>query len=103
MIRNTINTKTSLRVNQAFAGESIEKSIARMINNGEQWEANTILERVYTERKDGVLPETNIRSDAFEMAIQAVNQKIENHIKERTKRHFPEEPQGQQSTDNKVE
>lgn len=63
--------KTSLRVNQSAEGETIEQKIERFINNKEEpgQEAPTI----YTLREDGVLAGYDIRTDRFEVALEAMD------------------------------
>lgn len=64
--KNTI-PKTSLKINNSFEGETIENKIVRIINNKEPIKDAT--PQIYTERKDGVRPEFDIRTDKFEQAI----------------------------------
>lgn len=60
--------KTDLRINHSFEGETIENKIVRIINNKEPIKDAT--PQIYTERKDGVRPEFDIRTDKFEQAIE---------------------------------
>lgn len=52
-------------------GESIEQKMARVMQNNEPIEDTAPLE--YTERKDGVLAEYDIRTDRFEVARIAMD------------------------------
>lgn len=52
-------------------GESIEQMLRRMTKEGEPIEATTKMR--YFERKDGVRPEFDIRTDRFEMAREALD------------------------------
>lgn len=52
-------------------GESIETKLDRIINNGAPIETGDSAPPLYTERKQGVIPETNIRTDRFDMALDA--------------------------------
>lgn len=61
--------KTSLTVNEATEGEPLEIKIERMISNKEKIDADAPI--IYTERKEGVRPSTNIRTDRFDIAIEA--------------------------------
>ena len=56
---------------ESTVGESIEKKIRRMIINKEPIKDNADV--IYTERKDGVVPDYNIRNDKFENAIDAAD------------------------------
>lgn len=62
-------TRTSLKVNQAVEGETIEAKVRRIINNKEPIEDGAPI--IFTERKEGVKPEYNIRTDRFELAVEA--------------------------------
>lgn len=68
LYRNQINRKTKLRGERAVEGETIEAMIRRMIENGEG--IRDMKPLIYTERKDGVVAATNIRTDKFEEAIK---------------------------------
>lgn len=56
---------------EAFLGNSIEEKVRRITASGEPIEA--VSPMVYTERKDGVRPDTNIRTDKWEIAQEAMN------------------------------
>lgn len=64
-------TKTSLKVNTSYEGESIEKKVNRIVNNKEPIEDSAPL--IYTERKDGILPAYDIRTDRWDVAIDAMS------------------------------
>lgn len=59
----------NLRVNETAEGETIEQQIERMMQNKEPITSTEAL--IYTERSEGVRPEMNIRTDRFEIAIEA--------------------------------
>lgn len=63
--------KTQLKINTQYFGESIEAKVRRLINNKEPINDATPL--IYTERKDGVLPEYDVRTDRFEIALEAMD------------------------------
>lgn len=56
-------------VNESYEGKSIEQQLAALMQ-GETMETKGKA-MVYTERKEGVLPETDIRSDKWELAQDA--------------------------------
>ncbi|AXH76398.1 MAG: hypothetical protein [Microviridae sp.] len=60
---------TSLKADPAYKGETIEEKVRRIVNNKEPIKDGAPL--IYTERKDGVQPSYNIRTDRFEVAIEA--------------------------------
>lgn len=55
---------------KAKEGEWIEEKVRRVVENGEPIEDGAPI--VYTERKDGVRPEYNIRTDRWEIAQEAM-------------------------------
>ena len=57
---------THISINESVEGETIEQKIERVVNNGEPIKDGAPL--VYTERKDGVRPEYDVRTDRFEIA-----------------------------------
>lgn len=69
--RKIKNTNDNLCTTEAFDGQSIEEKVFEAVNSKSPIEA--VAPMVYSERKDGVLPETNIRTDRFEIAQEAMN------------------------------
>ena len=57
---------------ETFEGEFIEEKIARVVENREPIEDGAPI--IYTERKDGVLPAYNIRTDKWDIALTAMDQ-----------------------------
>lgn len=64
-------TPTSLHVNQATEGESIETKVERMMMNKEPISDGA--PPIYTERSEGVHPMTNIRTDKWEIMTEAMS------------------------------
>lgn len=58
--------KTRIYKNESEIGESIETKLRKIFEEKEP--ITQQFERIYTNRKDGVLPEFNIRTDRFEIA-----------------------------------
>lgn len=56
---------------KTFEGETIERKCARLVENNEPISDGAPL--VYFDKKDGVRPETNIRTDKWEIAQEAMN------------------------------
>lgn len=80
--------QSRIKINNSVEGLSIEQKIERMMQQKEPINGGSPI--IYTERKDGVLPEYNIRTDRFEIAIDAMGAvdksykaRRENNIKER--------------------
>lgn len=63
--------KTQLTCNDGFEGISIEREIERLIEDKTAIEATSPI--IYTERKDGVLPQYDIRTDRFDIALEAMD------------------------------
>lgn len=66
---------------KTFEGESIERQIERLLTSGEKIESISPL--MYTERKEGVLPETNIRTDKMLIAQRAMGEVSKSYIAKR--------------------
>ena len=62
---------TAIKATETFEGELIEEKIARVVENKEPIEDGAPI--IYTERKDGVIPAYNIRTDKGDMALTAMN------------------------------
>lgn len=71
MYRRQNLNKTSIEFNRSIEGETIEHKIERIVNNKEPITDGAPL--IYTERKDGVQPAYNIRTDRFELAVEAMD------------------------------
>lgn len=57
------------QINESYEGETIEDKIKRITLNKEPITDGA--PQIFTERKDGVLAETDIRTDRFEIAVEA--------------------------------
>ena len=66
-----IKCKTKIDVNKSLEGEPIETKIERIISNKEPKTDGAPL--IFTERDEGVLPSYDIRTDRFEVAIEAMD------------------------------
>lgn len=62
---------TGLTVNTSKEGETIEAKMERVINNKEPIKDGAPI--IYTERKEGVRASTNIRTDRWEIALDATD------------------------------
>ncbi len=62
--------KTSIRCNEGFAGESLERMIEKNLTEGTPIETSVSL--IYTEKKEGVLPEHDPRTDMWEVALNGM-------------------------------
>ena len=63
--------KTTLVVNQSTTGETIEQKMRRVTQLNEPITDSAPI--IYTDRKDGVAAEYDIRTDRFELAVEAMD------------------------------
>lgn len=70
-----------MKVNESYEGECIEHKIQRLVKNKEPLEGSVPL--TYTERKDGVLPQYDIRTDRWEIATEAMDKVAKSIIAKR--------------------
>lgn len=76
----TTYTIGMLKTTEEFVGESLEDKVRRITETNAPIEA--VSPMYYTERKDGVKPETDIRTDKWDMALGAMTT-----IAEGTRKH----------------
>lgn len=69
--RNITARNSNLRTTEPFEGESLETKVRRTVKSGAPIEA--ISPMVYTERKEGVRKDTNIRTDKWDIAMAAMD------------------------------
>lgn len=71
MYRKPKYNNNTIQVNNTYEGETIEQKIERMVSNREPITDGAPM--TYTERKDGVNPDYNIRTDRWEHAIEGMD------------------------------
>lgn len=71
MKRVKIKDKNNIISVECYEGESIETKVRRILDENEPIKDGAPI--IYTEMKDGVLPEFNIRTDRWEIAMQAMD------------------------------
>jgi len=81
MYKKTQFNDTSLNVNISLEGETLETKIERITTNKEPIKDGAPL--IYTERKDGVQPGYNIRTDRFEIAVDAMDKVTKSNLAKR--------------------
>lgn len=103
--KGIVGFKSSLNVNQSTEGETMEQKVLRMTTNGEQIE-DPAVPTTYTERKNGVEPQYDIRTDRMVMAQEAMSQVSESYrnkrndsINEREKAKNPPSNDGEEIKD----
>ena len=90
--------ETSINVNTSFEGETLEEKIERIVNNREPIKDGAPL--LYTERKEGVRPEHDIRSDRWDIAIDMSDKVSKDVTAKRTKMEVIKDDKAE-STDGK--
>lgn len=84
MYRQQKQNRTTLHVNTSYKAESIEHKVRRIVNNKEPIKDGAPL--IYTERKEGVQPSYNIRTDRWEVAVDAMDKVTKSHQAKREER-----------------
>lgn len=74
-------TTTSIKRNTSYVGETIEHKINRIVNNKEPIKDGAPI--IYTDRKDGVQPQYDVRTDRFELAVMATDHIHQQHLAKR--------------------
>lgn len=89
MYKNIYHIGTALKVNDSVEGETIEQKIERITTQNEPITDGAPL--IYTERKEGVVAGYDIRTDRFDVAIEAMTAAQKSAIAKREERHKPKE------------
>lgn len=87
---------TSILCNESLQGETLEQKLERITQNKEPITDTT--ELTYTERKNGVQPEYNIRTDRFEIAIDGMDKVAKAHLAKRKSILEKKEPKQEPKT-----
>lgn len=70
-----------IRTNRLIEGETIEQKIRRIMDQNEPITDGA--ELIFTERKDGILPEYNPRTDKWDIALDAMTTVAKTNIAKR--------------------
>lgn len=81
------------RIN-ADKGEHIEDKVRRITENNEPIQDGA--PEIYTDRKDGVIPAYDIRTDRFDVALEAMDKVNASKIAESESYLKPAKPEGEQ-------
>lgn len=76
---------------ESFEGESIEKKVSKLIENNEPITDGAPI--IFTEKKDGVLPQYDIRTDKWDIAQSAMDLANASKIAKSRGMKKPDEPQ----------
>lgn len=81
MYKMPIYENTGLDINESVEGETIEMKVERIVNNNEPIKDGAPI--IYTERGKGVEPQYNIRTDRWELAVDAMDKVSKSHMAKR--------------------
>lgn len=73
--------KTQINSREAEEGETIETKVMRILKNNEPIKDGAPI--IFTDRKDGIKPQYDIRTDRFELAIEATDNITKSHLAKR--------------------
>lgn len=96
MWRRTIKSSTFIDVNDSYEGETIEMKMERVVNSGEP--INEGAQMIYTDRRDGVRPELDIRTDRWDIALDAMDKVTKSQLAKRVEFYKKDDPK----TDNEL-
>lgn len=82
-------TQSTLKSVEKKQGITMEQQVARIMDNQADMERTAPL--IYTERKEGVNPAYNIRTDRFEIAIEGMDKGTRSALAEREHRALEKE------------
>lgn len=85
-------TRGGLSINESSEAETIEQQIERMVTNKEPIKDGAKL--LFTERQEGVRAEMNIRTDRWEVAIEATEKIARSYKARREERQKAKEEDG---------
>lgn len=71
MKKVNITPRSQLKSVETYEGETIEQKVRRILDENEPIKDGAPI--IYTDKKDGVLPAYNIRTDRWEIAIDAMD------------------------------
>lgn len=73
--------KTQIVCNDSVLDISLERQLEKVVAGKEPIDSSSPL--IYTERKDGVLPQYNIRTDRFDLALEAMGKVNKSYMAKR--------------------
>lgn len=63
----------NLFANETYEGEDIHQKIDRILTTDQPIQEDPNLQKIYTKRKDGVIDALNIRTDKWDLALEAMD------------------------------
>ena len=83
IITKLITYKTGLNINESYEAKSLEAELRKVME--EKSPITSISPEIFTERKEGVMPEYDIRTDKWEVAEKAMEKVSQTQIAARKK------------------
>lgn len=99
--KRLVKEKRLLHVNKTYKAESLMTKIRKMLANKEPIEDE--IETVYTNKKDGVMPAYDIRTDRWEIAQEAVGKMYNAELAEYLKSQNVQPNNGEADSGEKTE
>jgi len=94
----TNQNRSGLNVNTSYQGNTIERELKIIMSNEEKLDIGKAKAMIYTERKHGVVPAYDIRTDASELRLDKITE-INNKMFTVETNKVKEEETGEESTD----
>lgn len=91
-MKHNINTGTSIQTKPSLEGETIETKVQRILSTKEPITDGAPI--IYMERSEGIDPDSDIRTDRFDIAIDAMDVVSKSKIAKRNPLPPKEEIQG---------
>lgn len=100
-----VTQKSQLKSNEVYEGETIETKVSRIVNEKAPIEDGAPI--IFTERADGVLPAYDIRTDRWDLAVNAMDAvnkakiaKREEFMKNQMGKDVPDKTEGGSPSEN---
>lgn len=87
MYKNNPRNTTDIDFNTHEKAETLEEKIERFIYGGESMD-DQVAPMIYTERKDGVGAGYNVRTDRFEVAVEAMDKVNKSRVATSENKHL---------------
>lgn len=99
-MKHKIIQKTKFNINNSVEGETIEQKVERFMNNKEPITDGAPI--IYQPRNEGVRPEFDIRTDRFEIALDATDNISRSKLAKRVNLYEESKADGKTNEDGKA-
>lgn len=93
MYRKNKAKPTTININTSYEGEPLEAKIRKLMENKEPLEQNDTAPLIFTERNQGILAAYDIRTDRWEIAVDAMDSVTKDRQAKRQERHKIADPE----------